>query len=652
VTPRSGLKRLGFGLAALVVAVIGAFAALPLLVRADAVRDALKAEIRFVTGLDPVLKGDVAVSLFPSGAVSFSDVLLSSDGAVRPAMTADRLTVQLRFLPLLIGRIEIADVALLRPTILVNLEETGRSNWSTLLTTLTQTLKPARDYADRAMSFSEIRVVDGTLVIHDEARGIAESLDNVEFSLAWPAIAKSFGATGQFVWRGEKVTASVSLGDFFSALTGERSGLKLRVASPLLKAAFDGQMSYRPTLKVEGTLSADSVSLRQALRWAGRRPLPGGGLGQFSMKAQTNVIGSTVAFTSVNLELDGNAAEGVLTLIGNGRPALQGTLATEDLDITPYVSTIRLLAATERAWSRVPITLEGLTDLEVDLRLSAGRATLAGTKLGRTAAAATLRDGRLVVSIGEAQAFNGVVKGSVAIAKSDVGADVKAQLQFIDVDLEACIGTVFGIRRLEGRGNLALVMDAFGTDVLALTRTLNGSADLTATKGAVTGVDVEQLLRRLERRPLSGGGEFRSGRTPFDKLVAKVKLADGTASVEEVQLDGATVRLALGGSASIPARDLDLKGTASLSAPVKEGPGVPFELPFVVRGQWEDPVMLPDVQSLIRRSGAAAPLLDAVRGGRARDAVRSAIEQLTRGAEPPQVVVPTGSPPTAAAPTQ
>jgi AsmA protein len=263
-----------------------------------------------------------------------------------------------------------------------------------------------------------------------------------------------------------------------------------------------------------------------------------------------------------------------------------------------------------------------------------------------------VRNGRFAVTIGESQALGGVVKGSMGIGKADRGAEVKAQLQFTDVDLESAIATVFGVRRLEGRGNMALAIESSGSDVLALARAANGSATLTATRGALTGVDVEQLLRRLERRPLSGGGEFRSGRTPFDKLAVTVKVTEGTAIVEDVQLEGGAVRLALGGSASIPARDLNLKGVATLvSVPVRDN-ATPFELPFVVRGRWEDPIMLPDVQSLIRRSGAAAPLLDAARGGRARDAVRSAIEQLTRGAEPPQVVSPPGAPAEPTAPTQ
>jgi AsmA protein len=95
--------------------------------------------------------------------------------------------------------------------------------------------------------------------------------------------------------------------------------------------------------------------------------------------------------------------------------------------------------------------------------------------------------------------------------------------------------------------------------------------------------------------------------------------------------------LALAGSASIPARDLDLKGTASLVSSAK--PDAPsFELPFIVQGSWDDPVMLPDPEALIRRSGAAAPLLNAVRDRRARDAVRSAIERLSGT---PAAAVPT-----------
>lgn len=643
----TGFKRLGFAIAALVLVMFGALAVVSFLVSTDQVRDAVKAEIKAVTGLDPLLRGETQVSLFPTGSVSLSDVILGDANAEEPPLVAEKLTARLRFFPLLFGRIEVSDVALVNPRIALILNEDGSSNWSPLIAALRRNFDPKALSAEKTVSFSEILVTGGTVWLQDKRRGITERLREVNMSLAWPAISKSFAATGRLTWRYEPLELSVTLADFSAALQGERSGLKIRVAGPPLKAAFDGAMGHRPTLKIDGALAVDSPSLRRAMIWAGGQPLPGGGFGKFSLKAQTNVVAGTVALTQANLEIDGNAAEGVLTFASEGRQVVQGTLAADEIDLTPYVSTIRVLAVNDREWSRTPLTLDGLTANELDLRLSAGKMTIGTAKLGRTAIAANLREGRLNVTVGESQAFGGVIRGSVALAASSRGADFRSQLQFSNVDLENCIGELFGIRRITGKGNLSLTLDGSGSNVHALTRTLNGTATLTGAKGALTGLNVEQLLRRLERRPLSGGSEFRTGRTPFETLGVDIKVAHGMANVENVTLEGPAVKLSLSGQASIPARDLDLKGVATLL-----GNANVFELPFVVYGQWDDPVMLPDPQILIRRSGAAAPLLDAARERKTRDLMRSAIEKLSGKSAPASAESEAPAPASATAPEE
>ncbi len=605
------------------------------LMSTDSVRQQVMNDIRAVTGLDPVLRGSATVSLFPSGSVSFADVLLGD--TAQPALTAERLTAHLRFFPLFIGRVEIADVSLERPTIAVDLAADGRSNWSGLIAALARGRNPA---TQRVSAFSEIRIDHGTVVVREATHKIAETLDNVEFSLAWPSISKSFGATGHFVWHDEPVDASLTLSDFSAALAGNRTGLKVRLAGAPMKAAFDGAISSQPTLKIEGTLAADAASLRNALIWTGQQPLPGGGFGRFALKAQTSVTAGTISLSSVNAELDGNTAEGVLTFATEGRQTLQGTLAVDTLNLTPYLSTIRLLTANQHDWDTNRIGLEGLSGIDLDLRLSAANVVMANAKIGRTAVAANLRGGQLVVTVGEAVAYGGVITGSLSLANSDSAVDVKSQLQFIDVDLESCLSQLFGLKKLEGKGNISLAIDGTGDSVLGVTRTLNGTASLIGEKGALVGLNVEQLLRRLERRPLSGSGDFRNGRTPYDKITVGLKIVQGTVTVEDVKIEGSAVRLALAGSASIPERDLDLKGTASLVSSAKtDAPS--FELPFIVQGSWDDPIMLPDPEALIRRSGAAAPLLNAVRDQRARDAVRSAIERLTGT---PAAAVPAAEP--------
>jgi len=629
VPSATGLVRLSLVVAAVFAAGIGALVAAAALIPSEKIGQAVIVDIRAVTGLEPTIRGDVSVSLFPTAMVSFSDVVLGAEESATPALVADRLTAKLQLLPLLLGRIKPADMSLTRPRLAIAVEPDGRSNWSGLMATLARTIKPGAQRSENVLSFSEVRMSGGTITVTDVARNVSEELSDVEISFAWPSIARSFGATGHFAWRGGVFDASANVADLLAAVSGDRSGLKLRLGGAPFKLAFDGSISQRPSLKLEGTLAADGKSLREALRWASRQPLPGAGFGAFALKAQTILTGGTATLSGLNIELDGNVAEGVMALATEPRVTVKGTLAADALDLTPYLSTIEVLRSNDRDWSRGPIAIDGLSNFDLDLRLSAAKVTVAAARLGRTGVAANLRDGRLTLAVVESLAYGGVLKGAFLLSKAPGGADVKSQMQFADVDLESCLGELFGIRRLEGKGHLTLAVEATGESMMALTRTLTGTAELTARQGAIAGFDVEQLLKRLEQRPLSMGGDFRRGRTPFEKLVATAKIAQGTAIIEHMKLEGGPVRLALGGSASIPARDLDLKGTATLISAVADAAPL-FELPFVVQGPWDDPIMLPDAQSLIKRSGAAAPLLDAVRDRKTRDAVRSVIDRLNR----------------------
>jgi AsmA protein len=116
-------------------------------------------------------------------------------------------------------------------------------------------------------------------------------------------------------------------------------------------------------------------------------------------------------------------------------------------------------------------------------------------------------------------------------------------------------------------------------------------------------------------------------------LTVAVKFSDGIATVDDVRVEGPAARLTLTGTASVPSREYDLKGTASLVS----APNTPseFDLPFVVQGPWDDPLIFPDPESLIRRSPASAPLLDAVKDRKTRDAVRSVLERFTSGGQKP-----------------
>mgnify|MGYP003693983379 CR=1 FL=1 len=257
--------------------------------------------------------------------------------------------------------------------------------------------------------------------------------------------------------------------------------------------------------------------------------------------------------------------------------------------------------------------------------------TVGPTKLGRTAFGANLRGGALALSVGEAQMYGGIAKGSFGIARSDAVADVKAQFQFTDVDLQACASELFGISKLSGRGNLNVSLVASGASPFGLASSLDGNATLTGHDGAIARLQCRAIAEAAGAAAACPAAAIcRSGSTPYDNLTVSVKLQrrhrhrrrrprrwpDDAPDADRHRF-GAGARIRPQGR-----RQPDASAT---------GGDKGFDLPFVVQGPWDDPLVFPDPESLIRRSPGAAQLLDAVKDRKTRDAVRSVIERFTGG---------------------
>ena len=103
----------------------------------------------------------------------------------------------------------------------------------------------------------------------------------------------------------------------------------------------------------------------------------------------------------------------------------------------------------------MPLELDGLTRASISTCGCRPPRFHSTAKLGRTAIAANLRGGNLTVAIGESQAFGGVIKGIARLAKSTAGAEPSGAAAIHRGRSGQTLGELFGIRRIEGKGNLA-----------------------------------------------------------------------------------------------------------------------------------------------------------------------------------------------------
>ena len=131
-------------------------------------------------------------------------------GSVGPRDPTRRSPPALRFSPLLLRRVGIATVSRNHPTIMVDIDSNGRSNWSGLVSALAASQRPNAQRP--ATAFSEMRIDNGTVVLRDAAAKITETLNDVQFSLAWPSTSKSFSPTGRVLRRGDPLDPATARG--------------------------------------------------------------------------------------------------------------------------------------------------------------------------------------------------------------------------------------------------------------------------------------------------------------------------------------------------------------------------------------------------------------------------------------------------------
>lgn len=605
-----------------------ALAAAPALVSQTEVRRAASEALTQSAGREVRVLGESTLSLLPFPRVTLKQLVFSMPGPA--VLDADRASARIRLLPLLLGRVEVASVTLDHPILIMSGPVTIPH--LSLASFVSSPGAPA------------LRVQNGTIAWRDSEGLTQELISGIDARLDHVSGGKGINATADFTWRDTVVSGRLGISDAQAFLNGLDSDARLDLSANGSWLKFRGVAAGGDRPAAVGEVSADSPDLRGFLSWVGTTAPTVGGFGRFGFGAHLSAHAKEISLTPAYVEMDGNRSEGGLTVkLDGARPLVEGTFAADALNITPY-GRVSLTGPGGHEWDHRRLDVSPLKKVDLDLRLSAATVRAEDSVFERVASTAVLRGGRLVMAIGEAQAWGGLLRASLTLAPAEIASDgvsVRVEMEGTDVALDKALSDIADVRRIDGTGTIEAALAGHGATMHSIAQSLSGDVSLTGSAGAIVGLDVAQALRHIEQRPLSGGGDVRGGRTPFTSLKAKARIDNGTATLENASIEGKQVKLSLGGSVSVVQRDLDLKGEASLVVPAPAAGQVgrvPFALPFIVQGPWDNAYVMPDAQSLIRRSGAAQPLLDAVRSRGGDAAVRSVIEQMAK----PSPLVPAG----------
>lgn len=594
------MKRLAPILLLLLLIALGAAIVAPKMASEERLRAEALAVLKQETGQEPQLGGSVSFSVLPWPTVNIEQLSFGAPGKASISVPDARLVLEI--MPLLTGQVRAYRIDLDHPEFVVPDGDSGRFD---RLTALVATL-------GSEAGATKVRVKDGSVVIR-RRDGEDIVLRQLAGTFAWRG-GRDLQADGSAVWRGEPVEFDIDVTQLAALAKGQPGRARLSLSGAPFTLSFDGSLTLAGGPVAEGDLQVSSSQLRDVLGWIGLTAPTEQGFGAFALRARALFSGSSAALSNARVELDGNSSEGGVNVrVDKGRTVVQGSFASGNLDLSPY-GRLAMSEPNGREWNRTPVDVSRLGAMDLDLRLSAAQVRAGSSRFDGLAASALLKGGRLALTVGEAEAWNGVFRASanVAPAASGEGAEIHVDLAGNDVDLAASLGDLFKLQRLEGTGTFRIAFGGTGLSVSDIVDNLNGAVTLSAGQGGIVGVDVARVLARLERRPLSGGGSLRGGRTDFDRLDAKATIAKGVAHVDDLSISSSAIRIAVTGDVSLAGRDLDLKGTAGLVHPAPAAGAPPadnLDLPFVIQGPWDSPFLLPDAQAMIRRSGAARPLL-------------------------------------------
>ena len=268
------MKRILWVLAAVVAAAAALLVLAVMLVPREALRARMAEQIAAWTGRDVSLRGEPELSFFPRLTVTLNDVRVSGPAGMDDAeiLAMQRLTGQVRLLPLIIGRVEIGSFEMMQPVIRLVHDHDGARNWVFDSGAAALQLAFAGD-----VPLGDFVVEDATILYENRITAVNERLDDVNLELEWSSVRQPLTISGSGAWRGEVVSLFGAAQAPFEFLNGAATPVEARFDSASATITFDGEASGVEVTRLAGALNMSTPSLRDFVGWLGGNIGPGPG---------------------------------------------------------------------------------------------------------------------------------------------------------------------------------------------------------------------------------------------------------------------------------------------------------------------------------------------------------------------------------------
>jgi AsmA protein len=579
--------------AALVVIGASLTAAIPYILANDRIKDGISAELSQMTGLPVVVKGGIAVSVFPVFVAKLENIEVGSEPAgTGLSVKAASLEVELSLLAALGQRVQMHGIKVDGADIRLN--RAAHSGWlpAAVASPFAPTILQARQAmaanpASPDFSFLPDWRIGSVTFTNSKLRttgqdGAQNLLSALDLRATWPDVANPLQLTGAGVWRGGEVKLSATLGNPVQMAAGGSGGLKLGITSDAATFNFDGIANLNRVFFANGDVKFETRSMGELLNWIGAEMDAGATIGQMALEAALVTKDEKMNFDNAVINFNGNPAKGVFELSQTEEmPALSGTIAFEQLDLASFLSAFSV--GTNPATTQSGVRF--FDQLNLDLRLSASSAYAGPLPLTEVGAAVRIKNGKADFDLGDAALYGGRAQANLTLAEAAGLPDGNLRIKLTGINLSRIPGTGdLPITSASADGSLELQGKYSG--LLPFLKQADGEASVQLAKGEIRNLDASAFAQRLDGGQIFNLPEVYAGLAGINGASAKAVIKDGVAILSGTTLDLNSATLTLSGAVPFFSRGIALGGEITDTATA-----IPRR--FFVGGSWEQPFVTP-----------------------------------------------------------
>ncbi|MBN2144232.1 MAG: AsmA family protein [Candidatus Aureabacteria bacterium] len=485
--------------------------------------------IKDATGLEVKIQGRIhfAPGMMPTFTVHHVHVYNPS-WETHPQLAAiKRIKIQVVLRPLFSGRLQIARIILIKPDILFEINQWGKSNFEFK----TSEQSPEKEKQEvpvnirdklPAIMMNDFQIKRGRLTYKDARNKINLSLDLEHLEMAVPSFEKPIRLKSRMGLNKNKLEADIILGSLASLINQEAPW------------PFQATLrAYESILKMKGAVK--DILTRPKIYSAfsfGRMNRPG----------SENIVPQTSDLSGI-----------VEVMMGEGTPVVQADLSSKNFDISPLLKGIKKPEQNEihvkRIFPDAPFRLDTLKKINAGIRIQAEHVFLQRLSLTKLNMDMDIKDGNLAVNSLKAGLAGGNLDMQFDIKTRDSTASLNAVLKAEHINLKTMLIDIMDLDTIEGVMNADISIEGRGNSISDMMASLNGRSAIAVVNGKIPN---KKFIKFLSR-------ESRSDRTIVNWFVSGFNIAQGSADTTAFVLDSDHVLVIGEGGINLKTEELNFR---------------------------------------------------------------------------------------------